>query len=366
MEDVIVARSNERNPENCITNALVEDVLARSPKAVTHRFAKEVCGIPKLGRIGPLRTQVNTFEDLKARSAVVVGISPQYGSNFGDRNISGKADPDALIPGDNVSIVLEHKIRGKCQQCQLIRHALHWALRIDRQNPLWPDGGGPPSGYHLATWGDVRSWAAREREREECDLGELERFEGLLDQRVPSSPPSERRSARPVPVFPKPEPVPIATITDRWDLERLFQATDEFVTRHPVRSHECVEDTNRMAAAFKAAGVPVLPALTCFHRDHAMSPLRSLTALFEEDDRPDIWQPAWTGWWNRTIGRGADRAVLAAMLAWGQRKSGPRRANIVANVPVVWCLAPEQSPGLEQFHEAMRVARLHPITSARP
>jgi hypothetical protein len=174
-----VARRNETNAENMLTDQLIMDVLRPGSAVAAARFAHDVCGVTDFGTVRWMRTQVERFTDLDSPRAVVVGIAPLPGTKPGDRNLSGKAIPDAVICADGTSIVLEHKVTGVCERSQLIRHALHWALAVDRDEPLWPSVS-PPAGYRTATWGDVRAWALRERE-----LGPITVFSPVMITRIP-------------------------------------------------------------------------------------------------------------------------------------------------------------------------------------
>ena len=353
-------RKNELTPENRLTNALVQALHGPSSQRVVQRFAHEVCGLSKLGTlIEPPEAQLHDFRDLNAPQGLIVGIAPQPGTVLGNKRISGKSQPDALIHGDEVAVLIENKIRGKCSRSQLIQHAMFWALDANRSQPMWSLSD-PPEGYRIATWGDVRRWLSQERNYAEADSGRLGHLERLLNEYVPHSASTDWRAAEPVPVIRRPDPVSLRTITERWDLEQLRKATAAYVSRNPVYRDDCKADTERMAEAFATAGKPVPLGLQWFDPTETMTPLRRLTIMYKtHEDRPDNWQRAWTGWWNGIVGRGADQAVLAAMLAWALTRGGDAKANNYtrANVPVVWQLAPESSPGLEDFHAAVEVAQ---------
>ena len=125
------------------------------------------------------------------------------------------------------------------------------------------------------------------------------------------------------------------------------------VDAHPVRGTDCLEDTVRMREAFEKAGGLVPCGLRWHGPGGAMTPLRVLSVMYRGENLSDAWPPAWTGLRMRSIDHGADRAVLAAMLAWGVRQSGAKQDHTINNVPIVWSLAPERAPGLEQLHAAI-------------
>jgi hypothetical protein len=341
--------------ENRLTDALVLGVLAGGPEPVVHRFVAEVCGVGQFGKIETIETQA-PYRELPAPRAAVVGIARLDGVSSRDLNISGKAVIDGLIAGQDTTILLEHKISGRCEQGQLIRHALYWSLDVGRDHPVWAADDPPPPGYRLVTWAHVSAWLARERERGECDGAAAHHVVGLLGEHVaPSGPLGDltRAAATTVGVLPAPKPASIREIAKQWDFDRLHDACTALFAAAPVRGTDCLEDTVRMREAFEKAGQPVPCGLRWHGQGGAMTPLRVLSVMYRDENVSDAWPPAWTGLRMRTIDRGADRAVLAAMLAWGLRQSGAKQEHTINNVPIVWSLAPERAPGLEHLHAAI-------------
>jgi len=340
--------------ENQITELLVTGILERGPQALVDRFAVEVCGLREpLGEPQLFATQQRLRELSGTTRGLVVGLAPKREVSHSTANIGGNAIVDGVVAGSTM-LLIENKISGALDWDQLVRHALHWSLPVDRVEPMWVADAVPP-GYALTTWETLGGWLARERQRGDGPTAALLDLAQELQSRKLATLDAEAEhapEAQPLDLELPSRPADPRVLSAAWDYGRVRKGCEELFARSPIEGRDCIDDTRRMREAFEVAGLPVPCGLRYAHRDGAMTPLRVLDTLYRGGGRlTDAYPPEWTGMRMRLTDHGADRAVLLAMLAWaGATKRDSARKNIFGTVPVIWPLTPERSPGLEALH----------------
>lgn len=132
----------------------------------------------------------------------------------------------------------------------------------------------------------------------------------------------------------------------------------------PIKEHDCLEDTARLIDAYTSAGETTPPGLRFCGADGAMTPERVLSVLYGHTAGTrrtllhNAYPAAWTAFRDRTVGAGADRHVLVAMLAWAGRTTAEQaRKRIQTNAVIAWTDAADRSPGLEELHRHLAPAR---------
>ncbi|RKQ90864.1 hypothetical protein C8N24_0679 [Solirubrobacter pauli] len=341
--------------ENAVTEALV-NALQASGDAVAARFLLEVFGV-EVKRGSPLRYRLQAgWEPLGHTQAIVAGLAPLPGLADADTKTTPGSIVDAVIAGD-VAVLIEVKVRGRCERAQLVRHARHWALSVPGEG--WSTGTGP--GLALTTWARVGGWLARELDRESAAtlvaLAAVLEGEGLveLNPAVPAADPVEA-----VPVEAPPTPTAFAAMTAGVDLARLRRRCVALYgpggPEH-VAADGCKADTERVIAAFEAAGMHVPPGLREVQRGGVMTPRRVLSALFGDEGLRAAKPKHWTDLRDRVLGRGGDRAVLLAILAWAAARRDAEADLVSSNVALVWARAPERGPAVPELHTAIDESR---------
>lgn len=340
--------------ENAVTRALM-GTLARSEPSLTTRFCKEVVGVdlPRAEEGFTYRDQA-TWEDLGHHQAVVVGIAPLPGLSLSEQRYAPGSIVDAVVVGGGVAVLLEFKITGRCQHAQLVRHAQHWALDIPNTIPTWTDT--PPVGFALSTWSRVAGWLGRELLRPGFSERDRNRLVQLADTlkasplRLTADP---REVANPVGASTVavdcPRPTPSREMTQGVDLDALHRTCSTLYGKggtHHVAGSACRADVQRMRQAFNDANCTPPTGL----RGNAMTPRRVLSALYAGERLSDAAPAAWTDLRTRVIGRGGDRKVLLAMLAWAAHVPNTAASRrIYGTTARIWSQTPAHQPGMPEL-----------------
>lgn len=338
--------------ENAVTETLIATLQAAGD-AVAERFLREVCGVT-VGAARPLHYRLQaSWEALGHTRAIVVGLAPHTGLADADTKTTPGSIIDAVIAGE-VAVLIEVKVRGRCERAQLARHARHWALSVP--DDVWAVGAGP--GVALTDWARVGGWLARELGRGAGTaeaaalepLADLLREERLaeLDAAVPPAP-----RAQPVPVEAPPAPAALETMVAGVDLARLRDACAALYgpgAPEHVPATACEADTRRVLADFATAGMNAPAGLLDAQAGGVMTPRRVLSALYSGQAPRDAAPARWSDLRDRVIGRGGDRAVLLAMLAWADGRDGAAARRVRENVALVWERAPSRGPAVTELH----------------
>ena len=357
--------------EDQITETLIA-ALARAGPAVTRRFLAEVAGVSRGGdSFEYWGSPRNTWQPVDGPvRGVVVGLA----ANRLVRTSSwlqsgwGESKVDAAVWDEEVLVLFEVKIRGgQLESTQMIRHATVGALCIDSTRiPFAADN--LPAGFAVRTWSDVGDWLERELRPASpttslVQLAETLSMEGICELTTRGGG-SKSAATQLVDRESKPLGKPLEEIARDWDLRRVRQICLSRYGGELIKADACVRDTKRLAAAYRAAGQAIPLGLRFHGRDGAMTPERVLSVLYGSSTDTctllsNAYPAAWTAFRDRTLGSGADRHVLAAMLAWAGHATAPKgaRTKIQANAATIWITAPDRAPGLEEIHRELAPAR---------
>lgn len=343
--------------EISLRNLLIQSTLAPSVE-LTRTFLRDVVGLePEPGAAYRYLTEA-TWENAGQQRALVVSIAPLAGVGFRDQRYGAGSRVDAAIL-DRTAVLLELKIAGQAEHAQLLRHARHWALAL----PAGRDGAESElgTGFALRTWSHVLGWVGREFERADLESRDRARLRSLavaLRELGLGEPDYKLAPAgRAVPAdVDHPAPVPTREMTDGINLSALHDACARLYGRngsHHVAATGCRADAAVIRAAHERDGLPVPSGL----EGNPMTPRRVLSVLYGNLKLTDAAPAAWTDLRQRLLPRGADRAVLVALLAWADRNpttSAATRLNRA--VARVWSQTPERNPGFDELHAAIAMS----------
>lgn len=354
--------------EDAVTEALIAALEGAGPEA-TSRFLAEVVGVAcqsdRFEYWGTPRKAWIPVDGPTLGLVVGLSVSGDLASNRWIQSGWGESKVDASISSEDLLVLFEVKVRrGALEGTQMVRHATVGALSVDPD--LVPfTGDALPPGFALRTWADVGSWLAHELARPEHQPEIVELAATLSEQGIcqpigTATGPAAVLTAR----EPRPRPTALPGITAEWDFRRVREVCSRVFGHEPIKEGDCLEDTRRLVGAYTSTGKEETPLGLRFHGpDGAMTPLRVLSVLYGRTSDPQRWlsnayPAAWTAFHDRTIGAGADRHVLVAMLAWaGGISANQTRKRIQANATIAWTDAPDKAPGLEELHRHLAPAR---------
>jgi len=355
--------------EDQITEALFGTLNACEPETIG-RFLAEVAGVHLSSAHFTVWSQPR--EDWhppdRPGRGVVVGLAATDRVRPGQWKDPGwgESKVDSAIYDDDVLVAFEVKVRRNALDSkQMLRHASGCALRLEI-DPGAPDfdRSSLPPGFALATWDHVAGWLDRELalpDRPEA----LDRLRTtLLDEdvyRVGAHPPTAVAASL-VEREPKPPVTPLSEIRSQWRLDEVYKACSRRYGHEPISASACEGEAKRVIAAYRSLGLDVPRGVLFGGSQGGMPPERVLSHLYGHRGGqrllPNAYPATWTGFRDRTIDSGADRYVLASMLAWAYRTTDRRaRERIQRNVPAVWAIAPDRAPGSEELHDALAPAR---------
>ena len=279
----------------------------------------------------------------------------------------GESRPDAVITADETLVVFEFKTpRQSVKSTQLLRHAASAALAVEAARGPFGEGE-HRSGFVAATWEDIGGWLAAEVSLSDADAEAARLQSDLITAGYCSDAAVPPRLAPAVTVSrrPRPRATPVAEIAQLWDLDAVRRICWARYGSEPVKGADCVEESRRLQTAFEAAGQPVPLGIRFGGPLGGMPPERVLSHMYglasgtTRRALPNAYPMTWTGFSERTVGSGADQAVLVALLALArsQARGGAAWQRVLEFVPVCWSIAPPWVPGLDALHDVLKPAR---------
>jgi hypothetical protein len=344
--------------EDAATVALMRGLRSMGRAAIA-RFLQEVAGVSR-----PVDATFDVWAQPKEvweppegpRHGVVIGVGSRIAAgSWSEDPAWGESRPDAVIRDGEVLVVFEFKPPARpVPSTQLLRHAATGALCVDAARGAFADAA-LREGFGHATWGHISGWLYRETRRSDASAVAHELMRTLIAGGYCQSVdhPAVAQPARLVHRWRQPAATPLADIEREWDLTGLRRICWQRYGDEPITATDCVAESERLVAAYERTdwllplGVRFGGPLGGMPPERVLSHLYGLEKGTVRRRLQNAYPPTWTGFYQRTVGSGADQHILAALLAL--TKSGPAtdfKRRIRRFAPICWTVAPQRAQGL--------------------